>query len=157
MSAPSAIERERDGRSLVRFRREPRRPKSPRTLALLAASGWTAAALGVYAIELNSSGPLSGLSSAQCTLAKIALVIAVGAVYGRFSRRASLEMALGTGLAWLGFSISADLVTSLHSVRDTYRLLGDPSVPPLLRDLMMFAWVAGPSVFARRVAPDGRS
>jgi hypothetical protein len=111
----------------------------------------------VYAIELSSSRPLSWLSSTQCTLAKIALVVAVGAVYGRFSRPASLEMALGTGLAWLVFSISADLVTSLHSVRDTYRLLGNPSVPPLLRDLMMFAWVAGPSVFARRVEPDGRS
>jgi hypothetical protein len=157
MSKPFAIEREQVSGSVVRFRREPRRPESPRMLALLAVSGWTAAALGVYAIELGSSGPLSGLSSAQCTLAKIAFVFTMGAVFGCVARRTSLEMALRTGLAWLVFSIAADLLTSLQSARDTYRLLGDPIAPQLLRDLMMLAWVAGPSVFARRVALDGHS
>jgi hypothetical protein len=100
---------------------------------------------------------LSGLPNAAVALAKIVLIFAIGAVYSRAARGASSGVMLFTGLAWLVFSIAADLVEELDTVRGIYRLLGDPTVlPQNLRDLTILAWPVAPAAFARRGADDER-
>jgi hypothetical protein len=87
---------------------------------------------------------------------KIAVIIAVGGIYARTVRRMPSGFVLATGIAWLLFSIAADVITGIGSA-GAYQLLGDPSViSPPLRDATLFAWLAAPALFARGGAPIAR-
>lgn len=113
--------------------------------------GWMAAALGVYSIAFLSRGPFRGASPASFAVAKIVLIVVVGAVFARVVRGVAAELVFGTGLVWLVFSIAADFAAGVRSVDAAYRLLGDPTVVPQnLRNLTILVWLAAPILFARR-------
>ena len=115
--------------------------------------GWTGAALGVYVVEWAAHGPLAGISRSVVALAKIAMILIAGAVYARSARGVPSGFVLTTGIAWLAFSIAADVITGIGSVR-AYQLLGDPRViSATLRDATIFAWLGAPALFARGDAP----
>jgi hypothetical protein len=117
------------------------------------ALGWTVAALGVYAVEWGAHGAFAGLSRAIAALVKIAVIVVAGGIYARTARGTPSSVVLASGIAWLIFSIAADVITGIGSA-GTYQLLGDPSVlSPSLRDATIFAWLAAPALFARSGAP----
>jgi hypothetical protein len=124
--------------------------------AICVALGWAGAALGIYAVELGAHGPFSGLPCAVVALVKIALIVGAGGLYARVVRGAPSDLVLATGVAWLTFSIAADVVTGIRSA-GAYQLLGDPLAPQRLRDLTMLAWLVAPALFARRAGGSDRT
>jgi hypothetical protein len=121
--------------------------------AVSVALGWTGAALGVYAVEWAAHGPFAGASRAVIALGKVAVIIAAGAVYARAARGVPSGLVLASGVAWLVFSICADVITGIGSA-GAYQLLGDPTAASmLLRDATIFAWLGAPALFARGDAP----
>lgn len=119
------------------------------TPAVSAAVAWTSAALGVYTVELGARGTFAGVSRPMVALAKIAVVLVVGFIYARSARGAPSGFVAATGIAWLAFSIAADVITGIGSVH-AYQLLGDPrAVSEILRDATIFAWLGAPALFAR--------
>ena len=96
---------------------------------------WTAAA----ALVLSLSSPVL----------KIVAVIAVAFAYTRLTlRHASLEHALGVGVAWLLFNVIAELTVGRVLGHGWYELIGSPA-NAVLRNLLMITWIAAPAVFAR--------
>jgi hypothetical protein len=154
MSTVSLVHRiDRDVRvvdlPLARRRRRP-------PLAVLALLGWIVASAGICSVGLLSHGLLRGVSPASLGVAKIAIVIVIGAVFTRAARGRSPELIVATGLCWLVLSIAADFVSATRSLDPAFRLLGDPAVAPKsLRDLTMLIWLASPALFARRSDPWG--
>jgi hypothetical protein len=121
--------------------------------AVSAAIGWTGAALGVYAVEWSAHGPFAGAPRAVIALVRIAVIVVVGWIYARSARGVPGSVVLVTGIAWLSFSIAADVITGIRSA-GAYQLLGDPSATtPILRDATIFAWLTAPALFARGGAP----
>lgn len=129
-------------------------------LPVAAVLGWIAAALVVYAAELVARHDLSSTSRSLLALVKIGVILAAGALYARTVRGAATDLVLSTGLAWLLFSIAADVITGIRSVGSAYQLLGDPAAPFRLGDVTMLAWLASPGLFTRRgpgETPDGET
>jgi hypothetical protein len=117
--------------------------------AVSVALGWTGAALGVYAVEFGARGLFTGVSRPVVALAKIAMILIAGAVYARSARGAPSGFVLASGVAWLVFSICADVITGIGSA-GAYQLLGDPRViSATLRDATIFAWLGAPALFVR--------
>ena len=121
--------------------------------AVSVAIAWTGAALGVYAVEFGARGLFAGVSRPVVALAKVAVILIAGAVYARSARGAPSGFVLASGIAWLAFSIAADVITGIGSAGE-YQLLGDPRViSAILRDATIFAWLGAPAFFARGGAP----
>lgn len=125
-------------------------------LPVAAVLGWIAAALAVYVAELVARHDLSATSRSLLALVKIAVILVAGALYARTVRDAPTDLVLSTGLAWLLFSIAADVITGIRSAGNVYQLLGDRAAPLRLGDLTMLAWLASPALFTRR-GPNGMS
>jgi len=156
MSSITLIHADRSGER-VTDRMAPGAPARTRLpLPIAALLGWIGAALGIYAIDLGAQGPFAGLPRALLGLVKIALIFGAGWAYAKGVRGASTDLVLSTGLAWLVFSIGADVVTGIRSTTGAYQLLGDPLAPLRIRDLTMLAWLAGPALFTRRGFGDQR-
>jgi hypothetical protein len=119
-------------------------------LPVAAVLGWIAAALTVYFAELVARHDFSATSRSLLALVKISVILAAGALYARSVGGAPTDLVLSTGLAWLLFSIAADVITGIRSVGSAYQLLGDPAVPLRLGDLTMLTWLASPALFTRR-------
>jgi hypothetical protein len=119
-------------------------------LPVAAVLGWIAAALVVYVAELVARHDFSATSRSLLSLVKIGVILIAGALYGRSVRGAPTDLVLSTGLAWLLFSIAADVVTGIRSAGSVYQLLGDPTAPLRLGDLTMLTWLASPALFTRR-------
>jgi hypothetical protein len=125
--------------------------------AVLAGLGWTGAALGVYAVEFGARGSFAGVSRPVAALTKIAVILIAGAVYARRASGVPAGFVPATGIAWLAFSIAADVITGIGSVR-AYQLLGDPGViSATLRDATIVAWLGAPALFARSGTPSERA
>jgi hypothetical protein len=112
--------------------------------------GWISAALVVYVVELVARHDFSATSRFLLAIAKIAIILTAGALYARTVRGAPTDLVLSTGLAWLLFSVAADVVTGIRATGNVYQLLGDPAAPLRLGDLTMLAWLASPALFTRR-------
>ncbi len=78
---------------------------------------------------------------------KTAIIVAVAGVYMKTFGHATIEHALGVGATWLALSILVEITVSLHAGRGWFELLGSPASG--LRNVVMFAWVAAPVLFAR--------
>jgi hypothetical protein len=107
----------------------------------------------VYAVEWGAHGPFAGAPRAVIALAKIAVIIGAGAIYARMARGVPSGFVLSSGIAWLVFSIAADVITGIGSAR-AYQLLGNPSViSAVLRDATIVTWLGAPALFARNGTP----
>ena len=84
------------------------------------------------------------------TAAEIAVLIATAYAYSRFAgREPGISHCLGVGIAWLVLSIITELALSVRSGHTWFTLLGSPD-RPLLRNVLLFAWIFAPAIFARR-------
>ena len=129
-------------------------------LPVAAVLGWISAALVVYVAELVARHDFSTSSRSLLALVKIAVILTAGALYARTVRGAPTDLVLSTGLAWLLFSVAADVITGIRTAGSVYQLLGDPATPLRLGDLTMLAWLASPALFTRRgpeESTDGQS
>jgi hypothetical protein len=106
---------------------------------------WAAAAFLVLLCdrELDQASPV--LSTAVKALA----IFAAAAGYMHFAaRHATTDHALFVGTGWLLLSIVAEVTTALTSGHGWHALIGSPS-HDVLRDVLLFSWVAAPAAFAR--------
>jgi hypothetical protein len=151
MSSIMLLRPQRDGVAAQKASDVHERPHFPP--AVSAALGWTGAALGVYALEFGARGPLAGVTRPAIALAKIAVILIAGAIYARRAGGLPAGFVPATGIAWLAFSIAADIITGIGSAR-AYQLLGNPSViSAILRDATIVAWLGAPTLFARNGIP----
>jgi len=146
---PVRREKERFAEQKESRSRDRRRLPSAVSMAL----GWTGAALGVYAVEWGAHGPFAGASRGVVALVKIAVIIVAGAIYARTARRVPSGLVLTSGIAWLVFSIAADVITGIGSA-SAYQLLGNPTaVSGILRGVTILAWLSAPALLARGGLP----
>ena len=83
-----------------------------------------------------------------CELAKLPVIVAVSFVYMRFvARAATVDHALAAGAAWLALSIVAELATTTQTGHGWFLLIGSPN--SVMRNVLMFAWIFAPALFAR--------
>jgi hypothetical protein len=69
---------------------------------------------------------------------KVAVIVAVSFLYMRLTARdATLDHALFAGAAWLALAIAAEIITA-----------GKADL--LVRNALMFTWIAAPALFATR-------
>lgn len=114
-------------------------PRSFSVTTLAAVSFWAAAALlSAAAHSLFRSAP-----AAAVVVLKAAVILVVACVYMRIvASSATLDHALFTGVTWLLLAIFADVATHTR-----FELLGPPA--SAMRNVLMFAWVMAPALFAR--------
>ncbi len=104
---------------------------------------WSAAAGMVFAIERTF-----GHSPIVSTVLKAAAIIAIAFAYMRFAApEATLDHALFVGVVWLLLAIAGEMSMTVALHRGWYALLGSPS--SALRNVVMFAWIVAPALFAR--------
>lgn len=84
--------------------------------------------------------------------AKVAVIVAMAYAYMRFVvRDATMATAVIAGVAWATLSVIVEAAVGSHLHHGWYELLGSPD-HALLRDVVLLAWIATPSLFARRGA-----
>jgi hypothetical protein len=89
-------------------------------------------------------------SSAASSVATIAVLLGSACIYTRVAaREADVTHALGVGIAWLTLSIATEIAVASREGHAWFTLLGSPE-RPLLRNVVLFAWVFGPALFAQR-------
>lgn len=110
---------------------------------------WAIAALVVISVDLC----IHGRSAMACDVAKLTAILIVSFVYMRFvAREATVDHALVAGATWLTLSIVAELATTTRSGHGWFILLGSPD--SAMRNVLMFAWIFAPSLFARHRGAD---
>ncbi len=120
------------------------------TTALLVTLFWMIAAGLVVAAHVEIE-PLSSKTGAVVT---VAALIATAYAYSRCAgREAGITHALGVGIAWLVLSIATELVLTTRVGHGWFTLLGSPN-RPLLRSVLLFAWIFAPALFAARPSAD---
>jgi len=105
---------------------------------------WAAAAAMVILTDgiVGSGAPLVS------TLLKVAAIVASAFVYMRWAaQEATLDHALFGGVVWLLLAIATEIGMTMLFHRGWYALLGSPA--SALRNVVMFAWVIAPALFAR--------
>jgi hypothetical protein len=113
------------------------------TMPVLLAA-WGVAALLVVAAHRF----LDPLSAPICVIAKVCAIVAVSFGYMRLAaRRVTLDHALFAGASWLVLAIVAEVIVTMRQHHGWFQLVGSPT--SATRNLLMFAWVFGPALFAR--------
>ena len=116
------------------------------TTAGLVVLFWTAAAASVTAAQTK----LQPIWPAGATVATIAAIVLAACCYTRFcAQYAGISHALGVGIAWLALGIVIELVMVTRAGDGWVSVLGSPD-RPLLRNVIFFAWIFSPAIFARR-------
>jgi hypothetical protein len=104
---------------------------------------WAMAAVLVLWADREFSSPAAGVS------VKTFAIVLVAFAYMRLTaRKASLDHALFVGVTWLVLSIVAELLATRHFRRSWFELMGSPD--SALRNILMFAWIGAPALFARQ-------
>jgi len=102
-----------------------------------------AALVALAHLRFDGSSPMIALS------AGIAAVVLTAFAYMRVcAPRATAIHALGVGIAWLVLAIVAEVAVTAQGGHQWFALLGSPA-HPLLRNLMLFAWIFSPVLFPR--------
>lgn len=118
----------------------------PAATAALVVLFWMAAALLVIAVHVG----IELRSPKASAVATIAALVVTSYAYSRFvARQGGVTHALGVGTAWLMLSIAAEIALTTRSGHGWFTLLGSPD-QPVLRNVLLFAWVFTPVVFASR-------
>jgi hypothetical protein len=126
----------------------PTRHHTTTMTALFALAFWALAAVSVFGahVELDAS------SWRFCFAVKLAAIVVAGYAYVRFTAPgATLHHALGVGTVWLLLAVVTEVVMAEVNGRQWTELLGNPA-RPFLRNVMLFAWLVAPAIFARRDA-----
>jgi hypothetical protein len=104
---------------------------------------WAVAAALVVWVDRTLVSPAAGVVAV-----KTAAIVLVGFAYMRLTaREATLDHALFVGVTWLVLTITAELLVTRHFGRSWFELLGSPD--SALRNILMFAWIGAPALFAR--------
>jgi len=107
-----------------------------------------AALVATAHLQLDRSSPLAG------TVLEIGVLIGVAFAYMRLAApEATVDHALLVGIVWLLITIIAELSIASYVHHGWYALLGTPA-RPVLRNVFLFVWIFGPSIFARHEAND---
>jgi len=107
---------------------------------------WIAAAILVGSIHTW----IEPWSARVGAVAVILALLAVGFAYTRLvARRAGGTHALGVGIVWLALSIVVEIAVSFQLGHAWFTLLGSPE-HPMLRQIVLFAWIFSPVLFASR-------
>jgi hypothetical protein len=105
---------------------------------------WFAAAFLVTVAQMEP-GPGS---AAACVFAKTVAIVCVAAAYMRcLGDQATIGKARLAGTTWLTLAIASEILVSALRHRAWFALLGSAS--SALRNVVMFAWVVSPLLFAR--------
>ncbi|MCU1347257.1 MAG: hypothetical protein JWO56_287 [Acidobacteria bacterium] len=106
---------------------------------------WSVAAalVAVAHLRLDRGSPTVAL------LAGIAAVVLSACGYMRLcARNATAVHALGVGIVWLVLAIAVEVGVTAGGGQRWFVLLGSPA-RPALRNLLLFAWIFAPVLFAR--------
>ena len=108
----------------------------------LVVSFWVVAALVVIALHrLIPTPPVA------CVALQTLAIVAVALVYMKLAtNEASIDHALFAGATWLVLSIVAELVIAEHVGHGWFEIIGSPASS--LRNVLMFAWILSPALFA---------
>jgi hypothetical protein len=114
------------------------------SIAPMVVGSWAVAAFLVTMVEHTfASDP------ALCGAAKVAVIIITAFAYMTLGvRRATLDHALAVGVVWLVLGVIVEVATSAHIHHAWFELLGSPA-HPVIRNVLLVAWVAAPALFAR--------
>ena len=120
----------------------------PLTTAALLIPFWLAAAVLVVTMHVQVE-PRSARAGA---VAEILALLVVAYAYTRFAaREAGGADALVAGTIWLALSIAVELAVTAGLGYGWFTLFGSPE-RPLLRQMLLFAWIFAPVLFSRRRA-----
>ena len=120
-----------------------RRAHLAKTITLVV-SYWGIAAVAVITLHRIVPTPPVACATLQ-TLA----IVATALVYMKFAAsEATIDHALFVGAAWLVLSIVAELVIAKHVGHGWFEIIGSPA--SALRNVLMFAWILAPALFAIR-------
>jgi len=105
---------------------------------------WVVAALLVMAVhlELDAASPLAA------SAAKIAAIVLIGFVYAKIAGPTT-HQALLAGVVWIALAIAVEMVMTERLGHGWFALVGGPDAP-VTRYAVMFVWIVGPALFARR-------
>jgi hypothetical protein len=104
---------------------------------------WGVAVLLVIAAHVT----LDPISTVACIVAKTVALLAVAFAYMKFAaREATIDHALFVGATWLVLAIVMEIAMTSHAGHGWFELIGPPT--SALRNLLMFAWILGPAIFA---------
>jgi FtsH-binding integral membrane protein len=105
---------------------------------------WLAAALLVIVVHRR----VEPHGAAAAAMVKTLVIVAMSGAYMKIAGNdTTLDHALSVGAIWLALAVTAEIGVSLHDHRGWFDLLGSPSSP--WRNVLMFAWVVAPALFAR--------
>jgi len=112
-------------------------------VAMLALFWAGAAAMVILTDQIVGSG-----SPVVSTILKVVAIVVAAFVYMRLAaQEATLDHALFGGVVWLFLAIAGEIAMTMLFHRGWYLLLGSPA--SALRNVVMFAWVIAPALFAR--------
>ena len=113
--------------------------------ATLVIAWWAVAAFFVLLCDRE----LGHISPALCVALKALAILATAGAYMHFAARdKTTDHALFVGVGWLLLSIIAEVTITLSTGHGWHALIGSPS-HDVLRDVLLFSWVAAPATFAR--------
>ena len=109
---------------------------------------WVVAAVFVVVAHsrIEFVSPVASVVVKTCTLVLTSL-----AYMKLAAREGTVHHALFVGLAWLLLAIAAEVTMTAITGHSWFDLIGTPG-RPYLRDVLLFAWIASPALFARRTA-----
>ena len=103
---------------------------------------WAVAAALVVFVDRVFSTPAAGVTF------KTSAIVLVAFAYMRLTApEVTLDHALFVGVTWLLLSIVAELLVTRYFRRSWFVLVGSPD--SALRNILMFAWIGAPAIFAR--------
>jgi hypothetical protein len=114
-----------------------------KTLALVVLF-WCLAAFLVIAVHRIIPAP-----AIACAVLQTLAIVAVALVYMKMAtREATIDHALFAGTTWLVLSIVAELLIAARIGHGWFEIIGSPASP--LRNVLMFAWILAPALFATK-------
>ena len=112
--------------------------------AILLLLFWTLAAFLVIALHRL----FEGRSPVACVASQTVAILGVALIYMKVATsNATIDHGLFVGAAWLVLAIVTELVVTAHTGRGWFEIIGSPA--SALRNILMFAWILGPALFAR--------
>jgi hypothetical protein len=112
-------------------------------IAILSLFWAVAAAMVILTDRIIGAG-----SPGVSTILKVVAIVVAAFAYMRLAARdGTLDHALFSGVIWLLLAISGEIAMTMLFHRGWYALLGSPA--SALRNVVMFAWVIAPALFAR--------
>ncbi len=105
---------------------------------------WGLAALLVIAVQGRFPAP-----PVACAAIQMVTIVAVALAYMKVAAsEATIDHALFVGTAWLVLSIVTELAMAAHTGHGWFEIIGSPTSS--LRNVLMFAWILAPALFATK-------